>query len=1096
MKIKFKLVIIIFLILVVSLFPLAWLAIVTSQEIIVENAYTLCESLSETISNVAKEELFINSTFEGTDRVIHGMDTESIKGLKSIDIINVDGIYVEGTIDGHKGKKILQSEIEYIKSIDKLSHRELISDTSTLIRFTYPIFINHEDGKMRIGAAIFDFDKEELFHHADRIQTQILVYSFVIIIIAILFTFFISTYFTKPLQVLKTGVDTIREGDLNHQINIDSKDEIGELAKDFNRMAVALKKTDELKNDFLSNTSHELRTPLNGIIGIAESLMDGVAGEMNPLAKQNLALVISSGKRLASLVNDILDFSKLKHKELKINLNSVDIFSISNLIIKLSEPSIKNRKLKLINDIPDNIPAVLADENRLQQILYNLIGNAIKFTEEGIIRVTATLPEDNSNSSSPQFLNISIIDTGIGIPSDKLDAIFESFEQVDASNTRERGGTGLGLSVTKQLVELQGGKIFVESELGKGSKFTFTLPVTDEKPQVNETEDTNVIVSAIEDDMPEIISVNIEGPVTALDHHGVNHILVVDDEPINLQVISNHFTFRGYRVTTANNGKEALAQIDIEKPDIVLLDVMMPMMTGFEVSQKIREKYDMNELPVLFLTAKNRSSDLMKGFNSSGNDYIVKPFSKEELLSRVEVHIKLKEKTEQLVEYNQNLEVKVEERTQELEEAKSELEELNELIRNLNSVSSLTDVMTFLIYYLEQKYQYSDYFLWLVDLEKNEFYNGCAVSNTLPIESNEYFQNLRIPIEEKSGIIYATNRLKKVVYMPIVDKEDLAPIDQEIVKYGGFNYIFHIPLVIYGEVIGVLALHKDRQIKEISNEEQLKLDELSGQIAGSIHNSNLYKVSQAATESAQTERKKSDKLLLNILPEEVANELKEKGLVTPVLFENTSIMFTDFKGFTQIAEGLTPQELIKELDGCFSQFDQITERNNLEKLKTIGDAYMCAGGIPKVNATHAIDSCLAALEIQSFMNQMKEIKQSVNLPYWELRLGIHSGSVMAGVVGEKKFAYDVWGDTVNTASRMESSGTPGKINISYATYEFVKDFFDCEYRGEIDAKNKGKVKMYYLLRIKSELSSDQEGLSPNKIFWERYEIYSRKQLAA
>ena len=238
-----------------------------------------------------------------------------------------------------------------------------------------------------------------------------------------------------------------------------------------------------------------------------------------------------------------------------------------------------------------------------------------------------------------------------------------------------------------------------------------------------------------------------------------------------------------------------------------------------------------------------------------------------------------------------------------------------------------------------------------------------------------------------------------------------------------------------------------------------------------------------ANKTIEVALQKSDKLLLNILPEEVAEELKEKGLVTPVLFESTSIMFTDFKGFTQIAEGMTPQELIKELDDCFSQFDRITERYNLEKLKTIGDSYMCAGGIPKVNATHAIDSCLAALEIQSFMNQMKALKQEIKVPYWELRLGIHSGPVMAGVVGEKKFAYDIWGDTVNTASRMESSGTAGRINISYATYEHVKDFFECEYRGEVSAKNKGKVKMYYLNRINKEYSKDELGLVPNEKFW-------------
>jgi class 3 adenylate cyclase len=230
------------------------------------------------------------------------------------------------------------------------------------------------------------------------------------------------------------------------------------------------------------------------------------------------------------------------------------------------------------------------------------------------------------------------------------------------------------------------------------------------------------------------------------------------------------------------------------------------------------------------------------------------------------------------------------------------------------------------------------------------------------------------------------------------------------------------------------------------------------------------------------QEEKSNRLLLNILPVKIAEELKQKGEVSPVLYESVSIVFSDFKGFTRIAEKMGPEELVKELDGYFFQFDEIVKRYNLEKLKTIGDSYMCVGGIPNQNSTHAIDACLASLEILEFMKQMKEIKSSIGLPFWELRLGIHSGSVVGGVIGKTKFAYDIWGDTVNLASRMESSGDVSRVNISEQTYELIKDFFECEFRGEIDAKNKGKVKMYFVNGIKSELSVDGKGRVPSDKF--------------
>jgi len=245
-------------------------------------------------------------------------------------------------------------------------------------------------------------------------------------------------------------------------------------------------------------------------------------------------------------------------------------------------------------------------------------------------------------------------------------------------------------------------------------------------------------------------------------------------------------------------------------------------------------------------------------------------------------------------------------------------------------------------------------------------------------------------------------------------------------------------------------------------------------------------IAQIARQEAESERHKSEKLLLNILPKEVVEELKEKSFSEPVLFESVSILFTDFKGFTTLAETLSPKELVEELDRCFSYFDTLMERYGIEKLKTIGDSYMCAGGIPNKNRTHAIDCVLVALEIQSIMKQVKEFKEMSGLPYWELRLGIHSGSLVAGVIGEKKFAYDVWGDTVNTASRMESSGTTGRINISGTTYNLVGILFECEYRGRVNAKNKGEVDMYYVHGIKKEYSIEGDGRTPNSDFWELY----------
>jgi adenylate cyclase len=219
------------------------------------------------------------------------------------------------------------------------------------------------------------------------------------------------------------------------------------------------------------------------------------------------------------------------------------------------------------------------------------------------------------------------------------------------------------------------------------------------------------------------------------------------------------------------------------------------------------------------------------------------------------------------------------------------------------------------------------------------------------------------------------------------------------------------------------------------------------------------------TRNLNQERTKSDSLLLNILPASVAEELKAHDSVRPRLYESASVLFTDFVGFTQLAEGMTPDELVAELDACFRHFDTIARKHNLEKIKTIGDSYMAVGGVPACKPNARCDGVLAALEIQRFMTELTAKKAALNQPCWQLRIGVHTGPLVAGVIGREKFAYDVWGDTVNTASRLESSGVAGRINISGATYEQVKDLFVCEHRGKVSAKNKGEIDMYFVNEI-------------------------------
>lgn len=437
-----------------------------------------------------------------------------------------------------------------------------------------------------------------------------------------------------------------------------------------------LLQVDRLKDEFLANTGHELRTPLNGIIGLTESVIDGAAGPVNPAVAGNLATVVSCARRLSHLVNDILDFSKIRNNQLELNLKPVDLHALTDITLTLTKPLVGDKPLELINDVPVDFPPVSADENRLQQILHNLVGNAVKFTRAGRVRVYAEMRDGK--------VIVATEDTGIGIPEDRFDRIFESFEQLGEHQTREYGGTGLGLAVTKQLVTIHGGKIWLESKLGQGSTFFFTLDPSDEEPETSA-----VVIRPAE----VTLEMDLDMTVPLQENAGRFRILIVDDEPVNRKVLVNILGMAGYSILEAEDGFKALEVLNERNDiDLVLLDVMMPRMSGYQVCKHIRETRSFSDLPILFLSAKNQVTDLAGGFSTGGNDYLSKPIAKDELLARVRMHLRL-------LDITRTLEYKVSERTLELESANRELvrhnrelESLDQVVRSINREVDLAEL--------------------------------------------------------------------------------------------------------------------------------------------------------------------------------------------------------------------------------------------------------------------------------------------------------------------------------------------------------------------------------------------------------------------
>ncbi|HWA34748.1 MAG TPA: adenylate/guanylate cyclase domain-containing protein [Cyclobacteriaceae bacterium] len=364
-------------------------------------------------------------------------------------------------------------------------------------------------------------------------------------------------------------------------------------------------------------------------------------------------------------------------------------------------------------------------------------------------------------------------------------------------------------------------------------------------------------------------------------------ILIVDDTPENIDILISLLS--EFRKKVATNGKKAVQlALDADPPDLILLDIDMPEMSGFEVCRILKENPQSRNIPIIFLTAQTDKKTTVEGFKLGASDFMTKPFNTEELMVRVKTQLDLRETRRRLESTIQQMET--------------------------------TAIM----------------------------------------------------------------------------------------------------------------------LKHSSEEMARQKDQI---------------------ESA---KKKVDELLINVLPEDIAKELREKGHVVPRHIPVASVLFADLVGFSRLCKGLTPKEIVDELNYLFVGFDLILENNNLEKIKTIGDGYMAAGGVPLPNTSNAQDAVTAALQMIQSVEKIRKENAKNGKPLWEIRIGIHTGELVAGVIGKNKFAYDIWGSAVNTAARMEAAGEPGKVNISGITYQFVKDKFACTYRGNIEVKNMGKLDMYFV----------------------------------
>ncbi|MCT7982311.1 response regulator [Laspinema sp. A4] len=613
-------------------------------------------------------------------------------------------------------------------------------------------------------------------------------------------------------------------------------------------------------------------------------------------------------------------------------------------------------------------------------------------------------------------------------------------------------------------------------------------------------------------------------------------ILIVDDVPTNLRVLINLLRKNNYSVRGVTNGGLALKFVEIKKPDLILLDIMMPEMDGYEVCQILKENPQTQDIPIIFLSALTEGFDKAKAFKFGAIDYISKPFQVEEILARLETHLsqralqkQLQEQTELLAHQNLQLQAEINERKLLEEKLRSAEEKMRAVFEAMTDIVTLVSISDGNISNLdilpsnwmrlyqpdsdivgqtiEQLFDSDTAETWLNVIGQvletretlhfdyclsdrgQEMWFSAAVS---PVREDTVIVVARDISDRKQAeeaLIIAEERYHSIVenaiagiFQSTVDGQYLS-VNPALAKIYGYASAEELQQSIKN-INTQLYVNPDRRqefIESIAAQNSLSgfesmvfckdksiiwISETARAVRDSTGNILYYEgiVSditerKLAQEALKFQQNQTEALLLNILPQPIATRLQKGENPIADHFEEVSVIFADLVGFTEFAANMSPKKLLELLNKIFSQFDKLAKHHNLEKIKTIGDAYMVVGGLPVPCADAIFEVAQMALDMQ---RELAQLNQHTGQTF-ELRIGIHIGPAIAGVIGMSKFIYDLWGDTVNTASRMESSGLPGKIQVTEAVYERLKDRFEFEQRGLISVKGKGEMLTYWLV---------------------------------